>query len=96
MDYKVTLTEPARDDLRAIVVFIAQDSPERAGKFRDRFPAEAQSLARLPPRGCRLKGHSTVRRILCGDYLILYRIHEARRVVEVLRFWHGARGAPQV
>lgn len=96
MAYQVTFTEPARDDLRAIVAFIAQDSPPRALTFRDRLLAEAESLARLPFRGRLLKGHSQVRRILCGDYLILYRVHEAERVVEVLRFWHGARGTPQL
>ena len=96
MDYQVTFTEPARDDLRAIVAFIAQDSPQRALAFRDRLLAEAESLARLPFRGRLLKGHAQVRRILCGDYLILYRVHEAERVVGVLRFWHGARGTPQL
>jgi toxin ParE1/3/4 len=79
-----------------MVAFIAQDSPERAVTFRDRLLAEAESLARLPFRGRLLKGHPQVRRILCGDYLILYRVHEAERVVEVLRFWHGARGTPRI
>ena len=95
MAYQVTFTEPARDDLQAIVTFIGQDSPQRALAFRDRLLAEAESLAHLPFRGRFLKGHSQARRILCGDYLILYRVHEAQRVVEVLRFWHGARGTPR-
>jgi plasmid stabilization system protein ParE len=42
---------PTRDDLRAIVAFIEQDSPGRAVIFRDRLLAEAESLARLPFRG---------------------------------------------
>lgn len=96
MDYQVVVTEPARDDLRAIVDFIEQDSPQRAVMLRDRLLAAAESLARLPFRGRRLKGHPQVRRILCGDYLILYRVHEAEWIVEVLRFWHGARGTPRL
>ncbi|HEY0793519.1 MAG TPA: type II toxin-antitoxin system RelE/ParE family toxin [Chthoniobacterales bacterium] len=96
MDYQVVVTEPARDDLRAIVAFIGQDSPARALTFRDHLLTEAKSLAGLPFRGRFLKGHPQVRRILCGDYLILYRVHEAKREVEVLRFWHGARGPPRV
>ena len=78
MAYEVVVTEPARDDLRAIVAFIGQDSPERAVRFRDRLLAEAEGLARLPFRERLLKGHPQVRRILCGDYLILYRVHVAR------------------
>ena len=64
-------------------------------RFRDRLFTEAESLASLPFRGRLLKGHSQARRILCGDHLILYRVHEVGRVAEVLRFWHGARGTPR-
>ena len=96
MDCQVVVTEPARDDFRALVAFIGQDSPERALTFRDRLLTEAECLARLPFRGRLLKGHPQVRRILCGDYLIFYRVHEAKRAVEVLRFWHGVRGTPRV
>ena len=44
MDYEVILTEPARDDLREIVAFIAQDNPPAAVTFRDRLIAKAETL----------------------------------------------------
>ena len=47
MDYEVVLTEPARDDLREIVAFIAQDNPRAALTFRDRLIAEAETLIRF-------------------------------------------------
>jgi hypothetical protein len=31
-----------------------------------------------------------VRRLVHGSYLIVYRIFESNRLIEVLRFWHGA------
>jgi plasmid stabilization system protein ParE len=43
VDYEVILTEPARDDLREIVAFIAQDNPQAAITFRDRLIAEAET-----------------------------------------------------
>ncbi|HYY30051.1 MAG TPA: type II toxin-antitoxin system RelE/ParE family toxin [Chthoniobacterales bacterium] len=50
MDYEVVLTEPARDDLRDILYFIAQDNPQAAVIFRDRLIAEAETLIRFPYR----------------------------------------------
>ena len=44
VDYEVILTEPAREDLREIVAFIAQDNPPAAVTFRDRLIAKAESL----------------------------------------------------
>ena len=44
MDYEVVLTEPARDDLREIIAFIAQDNPHAAITFRDRLIAESGSV----------------------------------------------------
>jgi toxin ParE1/3/4 len=96
VDYEVILTEPARDDLREIVAFIAQDNPQAAVTFRDRLIAEAETLVRLPHRGRLMRRRGNVRKLLCRPYLILYRIAESRRTVEILRFWHGARGTPRL
>jgi hypothetical protein len=34
-----------------------------------------------------------VRRLVHGSFLIVYRILESNRLIEILRFWHGGRGA---
>ena len=96
MDYEVILTEPARDDLREIVDFFAPDNPQAAVTFRDRLIAEAETLVRLPHRGRLMRRRGNVRKLVCRPYLILYRIAESRRTVEILRFWHGARGTPRL
>jgi len=96
VDYEVILTEPARDDLREIVAFIAQDNPQAAVTFRDRLIAEAETLVRLPHRGRLMRRRGNVRKLVCRPYLILYRIAESRRAIEILRFWHGARGTPRL
>ena len=95
MDYEVVLTEPARDDLHDIVDFIGQDNPQGAIIFRDGLIAEAETLVRFPYRGRLMRRRGNVRRLVYRSYLILYRIIESRRTVEILRFWHGARGTPR-
>ena len=35
-------------------------------------------------------------RIVHGNYLIVYRLSEAEKTVEILRFWHAARGEPRL
>ena len=87
-----------RDDLREIVAFIAQDNPQAAVTFRDRLIAEAETLVRFPNRGRLMRRRGNVRKLVCRSYLILYRISEyqRKRTVEILRFWHGARGTPRL
>jgi toxin ParE1/3/4 len=84
VDYAVILTEPARNDLREIVAFIAQDNPRAAVTFRDRLIAEAETLVRLPHRGRLMRRRGNVRKLVCRPYLILYRIAKSRRTVEIL------------
>ena len=95
MDYEVVLTEPARDDLRDILYFIAQDNPQAAVIFRDRLIAEAETLIRFPYRGRLMRRRENVRKLVYRSYLIVYRITESRRTVQILRFWHGARRTPR-
>jgi len=43
-----------------------------------------------------LRRRTNVRKLVTGQYLILYRIVQTAKVVEILRFWHGARGTPRL
>jgi hypothetical protein len=61
----------ARDDLREIVAFIAQDNPQAAVTFRDRLIAEAETLVRFPNRGRLMRRRGNVRKLVCRSYLIL-------------------------
>jgi plasmid stabilization system protein ParE len=51
----------------------------------------ALRLRTFPGRGCRIKAQPDIRFILCRPYLIIYWTKQDRKVVQVLRFWHGAR-----
>ena len=91
MDYKVILGPLALADLEQIVRYIASRDPAAAGRLGTRLLDQAETLCRLPHRGgpvCRRPG---VRKLLLRPYLIFYRVDDAVRRVDVLRFWHGAQ-----
>jgi toxin ParE1/3/4 len=92
MGYEVRLTAKARGDLNEIVAYIAQDNPLAAERLGDELAAEADSLSDYPYRGGSVRRRRNVRRLVHGSYLIVYRISESNRLIEILRFWHGARG----
>src|SRR5690348_4713135 len=98
MDFKVILTPQALDDLRSIVFHIAKDNPSRARSFGNELIDSALTLATFPERGRVVPeiGDPSVREIIHGSYRIMYEVFPASRVVYVLRFWHGARGEPEV
>jgi toxin ParE1/3/4 len=98
MGCKVILTPQAQDDLRDIVSFIAQDNPDRAKSFGNELIDRALTLAELPERGRIVPEISgtNVREIIHRSYRIIYEIFPAREAVYVLRFWHGARGEPEI
>lgn len=98
MGHKVILTPQAQDDLREIVSFIAQQNPERARSFGHELIDHALSLTELPERGRTVPEVSdpNVREIVHRPYRIIYEVFPKQNTVYVLRFWHGARGEPEI
>ncbi len=98
MGHKVILTPQSLDDLEEIVTFIAKDNPERARTFGNELIDRAVSVATFPERGRVVPeiGEPAVREIIHGLYRIIYEIFPGRQIVYVLRFWHGARGEPEI
>ena len=96
MDYKVIYSPTAISDLAEVVGFVAQDDPQAALRLGKQLADDADSLAHLPYRFPKFRRRANVRKLVTGQYLILYRIVQAAKVVEILRFWHGARGTPRL
>jgi plasmid stabilization system protein ParE len=97
MDYQVVVSASARADLRDIVRYISLDAPDRAlqfGRFltsRTRLLSDAPELGRIVPE----IGDAAIREIIVSSYRIVYRVDHEHRVIEVIRFWHAARGTPE-
>jgi toxin ParE1/3/4 len=94
MDYQVVLSPSARADLRDIVRYISFDAPDRALQFglflisRTRLVAQSPELGRIVPEF----ENPFIREIVVRSYRVVYRLDDARHLVEVIRFWHAARG----
>jgi toxin ParE1/3/4 len=96
MDYKVIYSPTAIGDLAEIVRFVAQDDPQAALRLGKQLADDADSLARLPYRFPKVRRRANIRRLVTGQYLILYRIVQTAKIVEIPRFWHGARETPRL
>lgn len=98
MGVPVILTPQAQADLRQIVEHVAQDSPDRAIAWgnglidRALFVGEFPAAGRLVPE----ERNPSVREVVEGSYRIIYEIFEDPPRVYILRFWHGARGVPEL
>lgn len=98
MGWPVILTEQSQGDLREIVTFIARDSAVQARRFGNELIEQALSIGNFPEMGRMVPeyGDPCVREIIHGSYRIVYELLREPNAVFVLRFWHGARGTPEI
>ena len=98
MAFQVRVTEIANEDLAALVRFIARDNPPAAESFGAALIEKLKLLREQPLLGCVVpeRADPSLREIIHRPYRIVYRVSEQSKTVEVLRFWHGARGEPKL
>ena len=98
MDFKVILSPHAVQDLQKIVRYISFDNPARAESFGRELTAKTRTLAAFPELGRVVPefDEPTIREIIHKSYRIVYRVRPEKRMIEVSRFWHGARGTSNV
>jgi len=91
--YQVVFTPYASNDLEKIVRYIAWDNPDAAQHVGEKLVVRAMSLQErlVSQSGSRLPKRPGVRKLIEGNYLILYRILPEQNKVRILRFWHGAQ-----
>jgi len=98
VDYRVIFSEPAIDDLEGIVRFISQDNQEAGARFGGKLIDSVRHLAKFPRFGRVVpeQNDENIREIISKPYRIFYRVKDEIRVIEVIRFWHAARGEPEI
>jgi plasmid stabilization system protein ParE len=89
--YTVLFSERAAKDIISIVEYIAADNAQAAEKLGSNLIELALSLNSMPHRGSRVKNRPGTLKLILGNYLIYYRVNEAKRTAEIIRFLHGAR-----
>jgi len=94
MDFRVIISPSARCDLRECCDYISGDDPLAAERYCIRLIELAESLAPNPEMGriCPEFADSSIRDIVYKNHRIVYRLNRDQKLVEIARFWHGARG----
>jgi len=98
MGYQIALSPSARQDLRDIVRYISLDSPERSVAFGQFLITQTKRLAEFPKLGRVVPEFDVpaIREIIVRSYRVIYRISQDDCRIEVIRFWHSARGIPEI
>ncbi|MBM3821674.1 MAG: type II toxin-antitoxin system RelE/ParE family toxin [Verrucomicrobia bacterium] len=98
MDFKIFLSDDALSDLERIVAYIAPHNPVAAERIGNQLLDAALSLRKFPERGRVVPEFKrpVLREIIFRSYRIIYRVNPCDQSLEIVRFWHGARGFPHI
>lgn len=98
MGWKVVVSPRADSDLENIVIYIARHNTDAAARVGYGLIARAELLAQFPEMGRVVPefGQTNLREIVYRTYRIIYRIKSNDQLVEIVRFWHAARGLPHI
>lgn len=98
MAFKVIISARAIRDLEGIVRYIATDNPKMAETFGLELIAAAEAIAFQPFAGRIVPEirDPMIREKIFRSYRIVYRAEEEHRRVIISRFWHSARGSPNL
>jgi addiction module RelE/StbE family toxin len=96
MGYKVVLSPQAIDDIEAIVRKIAKDNPMAAERVGNALLDRVMILDNFPLLGSAVPRKPGLRKLVSYPYVIYYRPREEQGVIDVLRYWHGARQQPDL
>jgi addiction module RelE/StbE family toxin len=93
MGCKVIFSPQAITDLRSVVRFIARDNPDAATRLGAALIDRVSILADFPELGPKYSKRPGIRRLVSRPYVIFYRYRQNEKVVDILRYWHGAQSA---
>ena len=98
MGWQVIIAPSAQSDLADIVRYIAQHNSDAAARLGYELITRTERLADFPEIGRIVPEfrQQNLREIICRSYRIIYRLRPDGKQIQVVRFWHGARGFPHI
>lgn len=91
---KIVWTEPARQDLRQVFIYIAKDSPKAAAKVLSLIKERTVLLQDNPHLGRTGRVDGTRELVITGSpYILPYRLKENQ--IQILAVFHSARQWPE-
>ena len=81
-----------------IVRYVARHNPDAAARLGFELITRAENLASFPEIGRVVPEfrQKNVREVICRSYRIIYRLRPKYQRVDIIRFWHAARGFPHI
>jgi addiction module RelE/StbE family toxin len=96
MGCKIIFSPQAIADLESAVRFIAEDNPDAAVRVGNALIDRVAILENFPLVGSPYFKRPGVRKLVSRPYIIYYRPRLEENCVDILRYWHGARGEPEL
>jgi toxin ParE1/3/4 len=98
MGWQVVIAPSAQTDPADSVRYIAQHNSDAAARLGFELITRAESLADFPEIGRTVPEfrQPNLREIICRSYRIIYRLQRENERIQIVRFWHGARGFPHI
>lgn len=98
MAFKLIWSPTAKLDLKDIAAFIAEDSASAAERFVMSLFQAVERLADFPESGRIVPecNDPAIREVIRKPCRIVYRVDSGKRIVEIARIWHAARGTPDI
>jgi plasmid stabilization system protein ParE len=97
MGWRIVFAPQAIADLAEAVRHIARDDPETAKRVGQALIDRVTILENFPLLGAPYPKRLGIRKLVSRPYIIFYRTDSEQGRVDILRYWHGARGSePQL
>jgi plasmid stabilization system protein ParE len=96
--YRVLWSDSALERATEFLDFIAEENPGAAGRVVQDLFDHVEALSEHPFLGRRLSDEidSSLRRLVAGDYIVVYQLNEARQTIWVVAVrHHRQRSLPQ-
>ena len=98
MGWKIIIAPSAQADLADIVRYVAQHNSDAAARLGYELITHTENLANFPELGrivpeCQ---QPNLREVICRSYRIIYRLRRDEQRIDIVRFWHAARGFPRI
>lgn len=78
--------------------YVARRDSDAAARLGYELITRAESVANFPETGRVVPEFKlpTIREVICRPYRIIYRLRQDEQRIDIIRFWHGARGFPHI
>jgi toxin ParE1/3/4 len=92
MGWEIIFSPQALADLEEAVRYIAREDAEAAERIGNALIDRVLILKEYPELGSAFRKRPGIRTLISRPYIIFYRPVESQERVEILRYWHAARG----